>query len=336
MGRFRFALLFSVSLPALLPGQKCVYLADANAASGPSAFVGFGATSNIDAKWSAQRLLMLIPRSKIGTTRRTIRALGFAPVSSRTRVITEMRITIGQTDQTSLDPLFHKNGSGFTSTVHFQQIEMRTTADRWNRIAVRYPFDPARNLLIHVAVRGAGSTGTGDAGYRQDPNLQVVTATGWNTRQGTVGRGGLKLELCFEGGHLIQLFDDAGCKGSNGKEPRLDLSGSALLGNRFDVGLRDAPGPVGAAVLVWSFRGYLTLGFDLKDAQAPGCALRVALNGVLPVATSAGRATVPFPLPNDPALLRILPLGFQWFAFDPQANGLQLTSSNWGLVQPGS
>ena len=240
-----------------------------------------------------------------------------------------------QTDKAAsqLEAAFSRNSNGFGAGKGFKNIRVPTNANTWWRLPIDYPVNPARSLTITIRVRGAGSTGTADAGFRQDPNLYSVHAPTWGAASGKVGRGGPKMMLCLDAGFL-HTFDDSSCVGSNNKAPRLDMSGGHDLGQRVVASLSDTPASPSVAILAISLRGYSN-GADLRSGGAPGCKLRCArLDLLLPVPTAGGKASVPLVIPNDTRALGAL-LAFQYFPYDPAANGLKLTSSNWGLLQIG-
>lgn len=320
-----------------LRAQACIAIGDGNATTGPSGLRPFGKVRTDDAVHAAQTMLIYVPKALFGNKRQRIRSIAFAPSASRTRVFTEIFVGLRQSDKgpTELDPVFSRNSNGFGAGKGFKEIRIPASAGKWWHLPIDYPVNPARNLTITIRVRGAGSTGmASDAGFRQDPNLYSVHAPTWAAPRGTVGRGGPKMLLCVDAGYL-HTFDDSACVGSNRKAPRLDLSGGHALGQSFGIALRDAPASPSIAVLAISLRGY-SGGADLRRGGAPGCTLRCSrLDFLLPVPTTAGRGRVLLPIPNDLRAIGAL-LAMQYFPYDPGANGLQLTSSNWGLLQIGN
>lgn len=324
-------LMLCLSTEGALRAQNCVYAPDNNAASGPTGTLPFGSS-----KLESHYIQFIVPPSVLGKTKREIRGLGFAPAASLVRHVGDFTITLRQTKKTTLTTDRLANIGGFSTTAQYNEIDWAVTANTWNRIPARYPYDPANGgLLVEIFCGGAVASGSGDLGFRQDPSVQVLTASGWGfqpPRNCTLTKGAPKLEICFDA-PFTTLFDNASCKGSNGKFPRLDFAGSSQLGKTLEVKLSDA-GSSGLAVLVWGFRS--TAGLDLTAAGAPGCVLRMRLDFIFGFGTTNGAVSAFVPIPNDPKLAGVDPLGFQWFSFDPQANALQFVSSNWGFAQVGS
>lgn len=280
----------------------------------------------------------LIPGAALGTVKRDITGVGFAPASSTLRDIKELTITVRQTKVNTLTADRLGAVSGFTTSAQYGRVQWSTTGNQWNRLPLRYPFDPAAgNLLVEIFCVGAFGVGSGDPGFRQDASLQSITASGWGfqpPRQCTLGTGAPRIELCFDAG-FFTVFDDSSCLGSNRTAPRLSFAGSPRLGNTAHVDLSGASGTSGLAVLIWGFRHIAADGLDLTIAGAPGCVLRMRIDFVFGYATQNGAARASIPLPNDSGLIGIDPVGFQWFPYDPSANRLQFVSSNWGFLRFG-
>lgn len=333
----RFALLTPVVVLTTMIGaaraQSCIYVPDNRPDQGASSFVPFGNASTTDPAWSACTLQIFVPKSKLGTNAQLITSIAFAPVSSRTRVLGDFRIGLKQTDKTAsqLESTFANNASGGGAAFEFHDVEMPVTANTWVHFPVRYLVRPTRSLILSINASSVGSTGSGDAGFRTDPTMDVVYAPTARATQGKVMKGGPKIMICFRTG-FIQVFEDAGCVGSNNKQPRLDISGGYKPGQSFTVRLDDAP-PTNLAIFVMGLKGF-TNQLDLTAAGAPGCALRTTPHFVVPGATVGGKAAVPLQIPNSSSVVGA-ELAFQWFPYDPTANAFLLTSSNWGFVQIG-
>ena len=118
------------------------------------------------------------------------------------------------------------------------------------------------------------------------------------------------------------------CLGSNGLFPRLGVRGRPAVDNTFTITLRGAPAGAPALLNLGDSRD-----IDLTPFGAPGCAAYSDPNGINTGANADanGAASVPIPLPNDPALVG-LRLDFQWFLVDLPANTLGFTASQAAAI----
>ncbi|HMQ22015.1 MAG TPA: hypothetical protein PKE00_05960 [Planctomycetota bacterium] len=323
-----------VATAADLSAQSCVYLPANQPGSGASSTVPFG-SSTADNHF----VQYIVPQSVLGNTKREILGIAFAPAASALREINELTITLRQTPKNTLTTDRLGAVVGFSSTAQYGRVHWPVQGNQWNRLPIRYPYDPVNgNLLIEIWCVGAKAQGAGDLGFRQDAATQVLTASGWGfqpPRQCTLGMGAPRVEVCFDAA-FFTVFSDSACVGSNQKMPQISFTGSSRLGQTANVDLAGASGASGLAVLIWGFRHLAGVGVDLTAAGAPGCFLRMRIDFVFGFATTNGAARAPIPIPNSSSLIGIDPLGCQWFTFDPTANALQFVSSNWGFVNIGS
>ncbi len=122
-----------------------------------------------------------------------------------------------------------------------------------------------------------------------------------------------------------------GCSGAAGMPTQRPVDGAwARIGQTWEVELVSLP-PGGAAVL-WAGSsatrwGAATLPLDLAGIGMPGCALRVAMDVLLPLQRSGGTGRLVLQVPNDPSLAGIQ-VFTQAFASDPTANPKGIVASN--------
>lgn len=312
-------------------GQTCFYYPDGKLNTGVSSTVPFGAKDRNNTKLANQYVQFIVPGSHFGTKPVRIRSIGFVPKTDRTHYFGAVSVNLQHTTLTKPTTFFLGNGSGRHVSGRHDAVDWVMKGGVWNRIPIDYTFDPSsRNLLVSIYVFRGESMGTGDAGFLSDATIDTAYRNGFAFGTGNFGvlsKGAPKIEFCVDA-PITSVFDDSGCKGTNGKVPKLRVTGSPSLGKAFQMTLEDAISGNGLAVLVWSWRG---LGWTLPG----GCTLRPTPDFVNGVPTVNGKASFPLAVPNDTALLNGVPLVFQYYAHDPKASSLGFAGSNWALLQIG-
>jgi hypothetical protein len=123
------------------------------------------------------------------------------------------------------------------------------------------------------------------------------------------------------GNAAYRRYRGAACEGSNGEHVRITLRNPPHLGQNAEFRLRAAL-PTTPAVLSFGLSASLPLGNTPCMTHAIG---DLFAPPILTNADGYGRLTLP--LPADPGLAGLRLAAF-WYAFDPAANGLGLTTSN--------
>jgi len=334
---FRRLSLFA--LAALLPtpaavAQGCAFFPDASATTGTPAIQPFGGTNRLDPPTANQAILFKVPRTVLPGQRTRICALGFASTDTRARAFDRITISLGQSTATALDPVFGLNRTGFTATVLDQaNWRWQTPGGQWTLIGLTasFPFDPALgDLVVFITITGGESTGTGVPGVRSDATIPSVLATGWSLppARGVVGTGAPKIRVCWDVADL-QTFG-GGCVGSNGRVPRVTLSGSASLGGAVTIGLQDASTSSPAALFMLDNR-LRALALDLAPFGAPGCTVDTFFTLMMPLPLTNGAVSLPLQVPSVAAFVGSS-LWVQWAPIDVGANALSVTTSTFGRV----
>jgi hypothetical protein len=330
--------LLALAVVAPAHGQGCAFYPDANATTGSTSINPFGGTNPLDPPTANQALLFKVPRALLPAQRTRLREVGFASTDTRDHSFELMQIRFGQSTATTLDPVFSMNMTGFTATgISQSKWRWRTPGGQWTFVGLHeeFPFDPQLgDLVVFITVAGAASTGTGAPGFRSDPTVPSVLATGWSLQpsRGTVGSGAPKIRVCWDAFDL-QTFG-GGCVGSNGRVPRLVLGGNARLGGSVSIGLQDALATSPAALLLLDPR-LRAAPIDLGFLGAPGCAVNTFFTVLQPLPLQNGAATVNMPMPAFQGAIGAK-LWIQWAPIDPGANALQLTTSTIGRILLGS
>ena len=123
------------------------------------------------------------------------------------------------------------------------------------------------------------------------------------------------------GSAAYRRYRGVACQGSNGKHPRITLRNPPHLGWNAEFRLRAAL-PTTPAVLSFGISASLPLGTTPCMTHAVG---ELFAPPILTNADGYGRLTIQ--LPADPGLTGLHLCAF-WYAFDPAANALGLTTSN--------
>lgn len=149
------------------------------------------------------------------------------------------------------------------------------------------------------------------------------------------GTGDLGLARIYRGNFTVdpgRLEDyGRGCRGADGRLPRMGLAGRPSLGNSYTVSV--ASGPVSApGILRVAFgRNNVELGF----IGAPTCLLLTQFFVDLTIATDpAGRCAVTLPVAANPSLVGLV-LDLQWSLLAIGANPLGIITSDGGEVTIG-
>ncbi|MCA8949814.1 MAG: hypothetical protein KDE27_09955 [Planctomycetes bacterium] len=297
----------------------------------------FGSGVPTDPVYGSMRYQMQIPTAVLGNQPLDIVEIFAAPAGTQTRSYTEIKLRLGH-NPNPLTSAMGLNMVGFTdSPLAHNYVSFATTADQWLPLGMAHPFhyDPANGMLVvEFFVRDAAATGSGSTGFRTDPAIPFVWRTGSSYNNGILeAGGGIKLRFCTDA-HGTTEYLEGGCPGSNSLHPQLSYGGSPQLGSTLDIHVTNGPGAAGSlAVLVFSFRPRIGP-FALDGFGGTGCTTYVFSDVVSWLVTSGGSHTVSLPLATG--LQPGFPLWNQWFFFDPGANPLGLSGSNFGRFMIGN
>jgi hypothetical protein len=277
------------------------------------------------------RYQALITAADLSNTAGSICCLSLAPCTTGVRSMATITVKMAHFSGAAMTTTFDSNlntpGPAVTvlDSVNYQWIQV---ANAWNDIGLQNPFayNGVDNLVVEVLV--TGSAGVSGTTHRDATNQRVYL--GSYTGQLTGTNGGLtafKMRVSM-GDASTQLFG-AGCAGSAGT-PAFSFIGTAQLGQVLGFDCVNTP-PLGITFMIMGNDSHLPVyPLDLGVAGAPGCTLYHNLLFVVSVPSDgSGRALTRLQLPQDPTLA-CLPLYFSYLVFDPPANALGLTSSNYG------
>jgi hypothetical protein len=172
-----------------------------------------------------------------------------------------------------------------------------------------------------------GSAGDVDA----DGHADLILGAAFDSTTGT-DAGSVQVVSIGGGGFPPRIdFRAAGCVGSDGRLPRLEVRGRAALGGAYSIHLRGAL-PNTLAVLNFGLPWDLPLG-----ALAPGCTAHAYPLGLLSVATDAqgmGDAQPFAAIPQLPSFLGVQ-IHHQFLVVDPGNNLLGVSASNDAVITIG-
>ncbi len=148
---------------------------------------------------------------------------------------------------------------------------------------------------------------------------------------GSRGNAALKLEFVISGADVSTF--GTGCAGSNNQTPTLSFTGTGKGGSSLSVSLSNALPKTGVLLSVNFAR--LEPFLDFGAFAAPGCRMYVQnLVTIAGASDSSGKYSLTAKIPAKPPLCQ--PVYLQFFAFDKTANGLGVTSSNYGRALTGN
>lgn len=206
-------------------------------------------------------------------------------------------------------------------------------ADTWIEIGLQnfFVYDGVDDLVVQVT----SVNGTAPAGFHRDVR-QRVYAIGWTgspPATGTSGLAALKMEIAMLMARTSVYGD--GCNGSNGLPPQLSFGGSSQLGQTLQYQLTQGP-VTSLAFLALGFGNGAPFPLDLGILGMPGCKQYFGVSSATAVFTDpVGGASISTVVPASAALVGIL-FYAQWACFDPPANAMGITSSDYGRVLVGN
>ncbi|MHC4077110.1 MAG: hypothetical protein ACYST0_01570 [Planctomycetota bacterium] len=322
------------------------FVPDGNAGQGRCNVIPFGHHKTSDASWSNQLYQQLITPTDVNNRAGLICDLGFAPCLGGIRRFKtiEIKLDYFQGTGTTMSTTFSSNVSSKAVTVlSATDYAWHVTANQWNRIGLQTPFLylPAGGpLIVQIKVTGAGTANTSHAlfpGFHTGARRRVsADRTQWSGGKppatGTSSAGAQKIEIVYTAAGFGKFGE--GCKGSNGKTPSLDLSGSAVLGKSLTLTLTNALPSANAYVAVGLQQRPTP--FDLGLAGAPGCRLYITNEVIFMVkANTNGAYSGKFNVPSSSSLVRTR-FFVQMLPFDKPANPFSATASNYGRILLGN
>jgi len=260
--------------------------------------------------------------------------LAFAPCSGTTITFKTLKIVMAQTKSSTLSTTFSANlATGVKTVLKASNYSWKVTGNSWNRIGLdtNYLYLSTRGSLV-VQIVGTGMTG-GTSMHRDVG--QRIYQRGWSgttpPATGSSDNGALKWELLLSAADVSTF--GVGCVGSNNQTPSLSFTGSGKSGTSLSVNLGNAL--PNAIVLLSANVSRLEPALDLTGFSAPGCRMYVQnLITVGGVCDASGRYSVSAKIPTNSPLCQ--PVYLQFFPFDKAANGLGLSTSNYGRVLTGN
>ena len=160
--------------------------------------------------------------------------------------------------------------------------------------------------------------------------VPVVTGSG-KVMVGTNAGATYVASLGLTGTPGTFAYRGAGCPGSDGRQPRIELSGRAALGDSYTVAVRGAL-PNTIAAMNYGLQWDLPL-----TGLATGCIAHAYPLGLRTVAMNGNgmASTVPFTqIPVVTAFIGV-EIHHQWYVVDPTNNFIGISTSNDGVVTIG-
>ena len=264
-----------------------------------------------------------------------IRGMAFAQCATGVASYAKLTIRMAHLSAAALSTTFDANlAAGATTVLDTVNYKWSMVGDVWNDIDLQTPFIyvGAGNVVVDCVV--LGRTGSSSSTRRDATNHRVYVGGYTGQLTGTDGGlGAFKIRLIT--GDATTWTFGTGCVGSNSQIPALSFTGNSKLGSTLGVNLANAL----ASKLVFLNIGTSSAGpifpFDMALFSAPGCMIyHDGLITVGLVTTTNGTALLNLGVPNDPGVTG-LKLYFQFGNQDPAANGLGLTTSNYGRILVG-
>lgn len=223
-------------------------------------------------------------------------------------------------------------------------------ADGHGDVLVGARYDDTAHLDAGKAVLYSGATGqpiatflgatvgaqmgfsVGGAGdVDADGYADIILGAAFDSTPGTDAGGAFVISIGGTGNPPKIEYREAGCPGSNGRLPRLEVRGRGALGESYDVLLRGGLAST-PAVLNLGLQWDLPLG-----SLAPGCvayAYPLDLFGTNTDLDGIASVTPYSTLPVNPAFLGV-EIHHQWMVVDPTNNPLGISASNDAKVTLG-
>ena len=321
-------------------GGTSIFIPDNSSTTGTCNVIPFG--HNTVGTWSNQKYQALITANDLGGSKsKTICDLAFVSCVAGIRHFDRIEIRMSQTNLTTLGTNFATNlGRSNVVTVLAQRsYDWHQSSNQWERIGLErdynYVSSRGRAIVVQITVWGAilKTTSTVFPGHRRGTR-QRVFAYNWTTSPpvtGSSGLAGTKMEVLFSAADLHKF--GLSCKGSNGKEPALNFSGTGKIGSNYSMIVTNA---------LPNANVYYSIGFSLWDPPldlgivgAAGCMMYFNNTiTLLYTCNSLGSHTLRLPVPTGTQIC--LRAYFQAFPFDRAANNLGLVSTNYVRLLTGN
>lgn len=305
-------------LAAPLVAQTYYYSPSNTPGTGTCNVIPFG-TTNTSATWVNQRYQQLVLASDLGSGNVPLRICSLAWSScgsNQVRLMAELKITLAQTNNTTLSATFASNLTTNAQVVFNGKCHIwQTTGNNWSNIGLQknYVFIPqqGRNLVIEIIAIGNHLKGGSGSGFHRTNNRLRAYAINWTGTPPTTGSTGSNAALKVRIGVQAGDIDKYGmpCGGSL----RCNATGTPRIGQTVAFNLSGGPN-TGVGFLWLGLGGKFPTPIDVSGLiGTPGCKLACALDLLVPAPFSGGSSTpLRIPIPNDRVLacFRIASQGF--------------------------
>jgi hypothetical protein len=320
-------LLLAVPLAA-----QSLYIPDSNATVGTCNVIPFGSTPG--STFAQERYQCKATVADLGGAVGVITGIGFAPCFSGAAHFDSIEIILDhQPAGTPLSTTFAANLTPAAVTVLLAtDYTWNVTGNTWNEVGLQnlFVYNGVDDLVVQITI----VNGTSPTAFHRDvrPRLTWFAATGTPPATGTPSNAALKFEVSMLGARLSSY--GVGCVGSNALAPLHTLTGSAQLGQTFQMNVANGL-PSGVSFLLLGFYNGVPFPIDLGSLGMPGCREYFS-----PVTTQfialdpVGGGSSSLFVPNVGAFIGTL-LFSQYACLDPLANTTGVTTSNYGRIYVG-
>lgn len=282
------------------------------------------------------RYQALLTQSDLGGAPVWITGFGLAPCSTGVRSMLQITMRIAPLAATTLSTTFDNNlAAGATTVLSASNFKWSMVANTWSDLDLQVPFFYSGTGSVVVELLVVGSSGASGSMHRDATNQRVYLAN--YTGQATGTDGGLTaFKMRVITGDASAWTFGAGCAGSNTLVPTLSFSGDSKLSSTLTVQQTAALPLAVTALVIGSTTAGPNFPVDLTPLNAPGCLLYTDPLVVLGTLSDAsGASAIPLGIPSSPSYVGVK-VYTQWLNLDAQANGLGLTTSNYGRVLIGN
>lgn len=282
---------------------------------------------------SDMRYQALVRATELNNTPVVITGFALAPSTTATLAYAHVTMKMAHLAAPTLSTTFDTNlAAGAVTTMDIANFVWPVTADTWNDVDLQTPFvyNGVDNVVVEFIVTGRT---TGSAMRRDATNQRVYLGNYTGQLTGTDGGNtAFKMRL-ITADATIGTFG-RGCVGSNSLRPTVGFTGTSQIGQTLTHNLANALANT-PCIAAFGFTSGAPFPIDLSFLGLTGCVAYTDATVTLgAVADGVGAATMPVPIPLDPALVGFL-LYSQWVAVDPLAAG-SLTTSNYGRALLGN
>lgn len=160
---------------------------------------------------------------------------------------------------------------------------------------------------------------------------EVVLGAAFDSSVGTNAGAAYVVDLGMLGTPGTFTYRGAGCPGSDGRQPRIELTGRAALGDTYTVGIRAAL-PNTIAAMNYGLQWDLPL-----TGLATGCIAHAYPLGLRTVAMDGNGMASTVPFTQIPVVTSFIgvEIHHQWYVVDPTNNFIGISTSNAGVVTIG-